>query len=92
MWVILDEFSQLGIVKSQEIKFEEMAEFNVTGYQAIPLVSVIKMETNQVISLARKMKVIPQYIDHADLDWIPDHVKNINVFLCKNIKKHVSQI
>ena len=44
LWVVLGEFSQLGKLKAQAIKFEEETHYNETGFDALPLISIMEFE------------------------------------------------
>ena len=49
IWVVVEELSQLGKVKRQQIKFEDLKVLNVTAYNGLPLVTIIYFNTLSVI-------------------------------------------
>ena len=51
-----------------------MPFFNETGYDAIPLISVIKFNTNETLKLAHDNNIVPKYVNKEDLNTFPEMI------------------
>ena len=84
LWVVLEEFSQLGKVKSQEIKFDDKKMYNESSHVAVPLVSIIKLEAETILNILEKKSIIKAN-DTKLLEKLDSKLLEVEEWLCKNI-------
>ena len=62
-----------------------MQYFNETGYDAIPLISVIKFDADETLKLAHDNNIVPKYVNKEDIKSFPEMMNIVNEFICSNI-------